>query len=188
MLFTRNPDRQRKWRWRKWDQSWVPLLEGGLILLMGCLSLLFGVPLLFASLGPTAYEQIEKPELPSARFYNVVVGHWIGLICGFVALAVLGAWNAPKPMDVSHFNVLRVGACTLAVALTALFTLLAKAGQPAAYATAILVAIGSMQKAGDAWVIAIAVLILGAVGEPIRRMRLTPLERFEKKIEEKNAA
>lgn len=142
--------------------------------MMGGISLVFGTPLLFASLGPTAYEQIEKPESPSARFYNVVVGHWIGLGCGFAALAMLNAWDAPNPMVIGHFNAVRVEVCGIAVSLTALLTLLAKAGQPAAYATAILVAVGSMQKASDAMAIAVAVLILGIVGEPIRRMRLTP--------------
>lgn len=68
-------NKERKWRGCRWDQTWVPFLEGGLILLMGCISLAFGKPLLFASLGPTAYEQIEKPELSSAKFYNVVVEH-----------------------------------------------------------------------------------------------------------------
>jgi hypothetical protein len=174
MVMAGNEKVNRKWRWRRWDQTWVPFLEGGLILLMGCISLAVGKPLLFASLGPTAYEQIEKPELPSARLYNVVVGHWIGMGCGFLGLAVLNAWNAPNPMTVGHFSILRVGACAIAVATTALFTLLVKAGQPAAYATAMLVAVGSMQRASDAVSIALGVLILGIIGEPIRRMRLMP--------------
>lgn len=185
MFRLRTTNGERKWHWRKWDQSWVPILEGGLILLMGCLSLVFGAPLLFASLGPTAYEQIEKPELPSARFYNVVVGHWIGMACGFAALAVLGAWSVPNPIITGHFTAMRVWSCSIGVALTALFTLLARAGQPAAYATTILVAVGAMQRPRDALFIAVSVLILGAVGEPIRRMRLTPRE---KRIEHKKAA
>lgn len=165
---------KRKWGWHKWDDTWVPLLEGGLILLMGAISLAVGRPLLFASLGPTAYEQIEKPELPSARFYNVVVGHWIGMASGFAAVAMLHAWNTPKPMVVNYFVPVRVEVCAIAVALTALFTLWLKAGQPAAYATAILVGLGSLQRPNDAIAIAVAVLILGAVGEPIRRMRVRP--------------
>lgn len=166
--------KERRWGLSRWDNTWVPFLEGGLILLMGGISLAVGRPLLFASLGPTAYEQIEKPELPSARFYNVVVGHWIALGCGFASVAMLHAWNAPKPMVVNYFVPVRVEACAIAVALTALFTLLLKAGQPAAYATAILVGLGSMQRLSDAVSIFVAVLILGLVGEPIRRMRLMP--------------
>lgn len=77
-------------------------------------------------------------------------------------------------MAVGQFSAVRVEACAIAVALTALFTLLAKAGQPATYATAMLVAVGSMQQAHDAWSIALGVLILGVVGEPIRRMRIIP--------------
>ncbi|HEY6274125.1 MAG TPA: HPP family protein [Terriglobales bacterium] len=173
MVTIERPHVNREWRWRRWDQNWVPLLEGGLILLMGGITLALQRPLLFASLGPTAYEQIEKPESPSAKLYNVIVGHWIGMASGFAALALLNAWNVPKP-TIGHFTAARVEACTIAVALTALCTLLAKAGQPAAYATAIMVAEGSMQRASDAWAIALAVIILGLVGEPIRRMRLLP--------------
>jgi hypothetical protein len=155
--------------------TWVPLL----ILLMGYISLALGRPLLFASLRPTAYEQIEKPELPGARIYNVVVGHWIGMGSGFAGLALLHAWNAPKPMALGHLSALRVGACAIAVARTALFTLLVKAGQPAAYATAMLVAVGSMQQARDAWSIALGVLILAVVGEPIPANASDPQTRNE---------
>ena len=69
----------------------------------------------------------------------------------------------------------------LAVAMTTLVTLLLKARQPAAEATALLIAIGSLQRPSDAWSIALAVAILGLVGEPIRRMRLTPRQRMEPK-------
>lgn len=167
-------DAARKWRWRHFDQTWAPLLEAGLILLMGAISLALGRPLLFASLGPTAYEQVEKPELPSAKLYNVVIGHWIAIACGFFALWVTNAWYAPNPMENGHFTGVRVWACVLAVALTTLFTLLLKARQPAAESTTLLIAIGSLQRPSDAWAIALAVLILGLVGEPIRRLRLTP--------------
>ena len=164
---------------RKFDLVWVPLMEGGLILLMGCISLAIGLPLLFASLGPTAYEQIEKAKLPSSRFYNVVVGHWIAIGSGFAAVAILHAWSAPNPLTANHFVPVRVATCGIAVALTGFFTLLAKAGQPAAYATALLIALGSMQRASDACAIGLAVLILGAIGEPIRRMRLKLVQEQE---------
>jgi hypothetical protein len=168
---------ERTWGLRRYDKTWAPLLEGALLLLMGGISLAIGRPLLFASLGPTAFEQVEKPELPSARFYNVVVGHWSALGCGFAALAITGAWYAPIPLTTGHFTAVRVWACALAVALTVLFTLLLKATQPASAATALLIAVGSMQRPADAWAIALAVLVLGIVGEPIRRMRLTPSQQ-----------
>lgn len=164
----------REWRLRRWDQTWAPLLEGGLILLMGGIAFAIGHPVLFASLGPTAYEQVEKPDLSSAKLYNVVVGHWIAIACGFFALWVTKAWYSPNPMSTGHFTGARVWACVLAVSLTTLVCLLAKARQPAAAATAILIAVGSLQRPSDAWTIALAVVILGVVGEPIRRMRLLP--------------
>ena len=174
-------DAERKWLWRKWDQTWAPLLEAGLILLMGGVSLALRHPLLFASLGPTVYEQVVKPELVSSKLYNVVVGHWIAIGCGFLALWLTGAWYVANPMTTGHFTGVRVWACVLAVAMTTLMTLLLKARQPAAEATALLIAIGSLQRPSDAWSIALAVAILGLVGEPIRRMRLTPRQRMEPK-------
>jgi hypothetical protein len=180
---------ERKWGVRRFDKTWAPVLEGALILLMGGISLAFGRPLLFAGLGPTAYEQVEKPELPSSHLYNVIVGHWIATACGFAALAITGAWFAPNPLTTGRFTAVRVWACVLAVVLTVFFTLLLKATQPAALSTALIVAIGSLQRPSDAWAIAISVAILGVVGEPIRRMRLSPSQQAkEEERPEKLAA
>ncbi len=112
----------------------------------------------------------------------MVIGHWVALACGFASLAIVNAWSAPNAMTANHFVAVRVWACVIAVTLTALFTLLLKAGQPAAYSTTLLIAIGSMQRPSDAWAIALAVLILGFVGEPIRRLRLTPPQRKPQKL------
>lgn len=68
------------------DLVWGPVCEGGLILVAGATALASGHPWLFASLGPTTYEMIEKPELRSARPYNVVVGHLIAIGAGFAGL------------------------------------------------------------------------------------------------------
>lgn len=53
--------------------------EGALILVLGAIGCAAGWPFLFTSLGPTAYEMVEKPKSPSAKSYNVVVGHFIAL-------------------------------------------------------------------------------------------------------------
>ena len=51
-------------------------------------------------------------------------------------------------------------------------TLAVNASQPAALSTALLVSLGSMQTAKDAWSIAAGVIILAAIGEPVRRFFL----------------
>jgi hypothetical protein len=52
------------------------------------------MPLIFASLGPTAYEIVEKPNSKSARVYNVIVGHFVALGSGFFRC---GSWLRGTP-------------------------------------------------------------------------------------------
>jgi hypothetical protein len=55
--------------------------------------------------------------------------------------------------------------------LTVFFTLLARATQPAALSTTLLVALGIMQSWHDGVMILAGVLLITAMGEPIRRYR-----------------
>jgi hypothetical protein len=70
---------------------WATLGEGGLVLLLAAIGWATKQPLIFASLGPTAYELVEQPQLRSARAYNIIVGHLIGLGAGFFAVYLLNA-------------------------------------------------------------------------------------------------
>ncbi len=144
--------------------------EGGLILAVGAIGWAAHMPLLFTSLGPTAYEIVEKPNTPSARAYNVLVGHFTALGAGFFSLWILHAWNAPKMADAGFVSSPRLWAALLAVIITTLVTLALKASQPAAMATTLLVSLGSMQRGRDAIAIAIGVVILAILGEPVRRL------------------
>lgn len=157
---------------RRTELTFVPLAEAGLLLAIGGIGVGLGLPLLFGSLGPTAYEQVEKPELKSARPYNVVAGHMIALACGFFALWVLGGFNDPLPASAGHLSSTRLFAGVLACVLIAILTLLANASQPAAFATGLLVTVGGYQSRRAALSIVIAVLVLTVLGEPLRRKSL----------------
>jgi hypothetical protein len=143
--------------------------EGALILVVAAIGWATRMPLIFASLGPTAYELVEKPSSPSARTYNIVAGHLLALGSGFLSLWLLNAWNAPKVASAGFVSAPRLWAAVVAVAITTAVTLIAKASQPASLSTALIVTLGSMQTRRDAVSIVIAVLILAAVGEPFRR-------------------
>ena len=69
------------------DVFWATLGEVGLVLVLAAIGWATRQPLIFASMGPTAYEVVEQPKLRSARAYNIVVGHLIGLDSGFLACA-----------------------------------------------------------------------------------------------------
>lgn len=158
------------------DLFWGTLGEGGLVLVLAVIGWATRQPLIFASLGPTAYELVEQPQLRSARAYNIIVGHLIGLGAGFVALYLLNAWAAPNVISADFVSTQRLWAVVLAVTLTTLVTLMLKAGQPAALATTLLVSLGSMQTRRDAVAIVAGVLIITAIGEPVRRFRLKHTE------------
>lgn len=143
--------------------------EGGLILAVGAAGWAAHAPLLFTSLGPTAYELLEEPNAPSAKTYNVIVGHFVGLGSGFLSLWLLGAWNAPKVAMAGFVASPRLWAAVLAVVITTAVTLALKSSQPASLTTTLLVALGSMQTRRDAVAIVIGVLILAALGYPLRR-------------------
>lgn len=145
--------------------------EGALILLLGAIGWASHRPLIFASLGPTAYELLENPHSKSARTYNVIAGHLVGLGAGFFALWVFHAWGDPKVLSTGIITGHRLWAAALSAALTALLTQVIHASQPASLATTLLVSLGSMQTGRDALAIVIGVVILAAVGEPVRRQR-----------------
>jgi hypothetical protein len=142
------------------------------VLVLAAISWATKQPLIFASLGPTAYELVEQPQLRSARAYNIIVGHLIGLGAGFLAVYLLRAWAAPNVISTGVVTTQRLWAVTIAAALTTLVTLILKAGQPAALATTLLVSLGSMQTRRDAMAIVAGVLLIAAFGEPIRRFRI----------------
>jgi hypothetical protein len=157
---------------RSHDVFWATLGEGGLVLAMGVFAWFLGRPLIFASLGPTAYELVELPQIHSARAYNIIVGHLVGVGAAFLAVYVMHAHGEPNVMAGGLVTSGRVWAAAMAATLTTLVNLLLKAGQPAALATTLLVSLGAMQTGHDAAAIIAGVLIITAIGERVRRFRL----------------
>jgi hypothetical protein len=154
------------------DGIWAPITGALLILLVGIISLAARQPWLFASLGPTAYLHAENPEYSSSRFYNTVVGHLAGLGSGFLAVWALNAWSAPNVMATGQLTLVRVLASTIAIGVTILLVLMFRASHQPAGATTLLVALGTFQTLHDAAIVVFGVLLIAAVGEPIRRLRV----------------
>ncbi len=128
-------------------------------------------PLLFASLGPTAFELIEAPKRQTARAWNVIAGHAIGLLSGFAALEVTHAWAAPAVGGGAPV-LARVWAAVLAVVVTVFGTLLVRATQPAAISTSLLVSLGTMQRGRDVFFILGSVVLMVVAARPLRRLRV----------------
>jgi len=150
--------------------------EAGIVLVISAIAWAVSQPLIFASLGPTAYEVVEQPQMKSARTYNVVVGHLVGLGSGFLGLWIVNAWRVPKLLPSGHLAWDRMWAIALAAIFTTVFNLLLNAGQPAALSTTLLVALGEMQTFRDALAIMAGVFLIALIGEPVRRARLKVME------------
>jgi hypothetical protein len=151
--------------------------EGALIFVLAAIGWATRWPFVFASLGPTAYDIVEKPESKSARTYNIIAGHFTGLGAGWFALWALHARESPKVTTAALVPEPRMWAAVLAVAVTTGVTLAIRASQPASLSTSLLVSLGSMQTGRDALAIIIAVLIIAAIGEPLRRVRANASQR-----------
>jgi len=154
------------------DLVWATAGEAGLVLALATIGWATNQPLIFASLGPTAYELVEQPQMPSARPYNIIVGHLLGLGAGFLALYLSNASAAPNVLATGVVAPQRLWATVISAALTTFACLALKAGQPAALATTLLISLGAMQTRRDAIAIIVGVLLVTAMGEPIRRLRL----------------
>ncbi len=157
---------------------WGPLAAGALIIMIGALGVYANQPLLFPSLGPTAFLQVEDPELRTARFYNTVMGHVIGLCAGLIAVFLFHANRAPSPMASGVLDPPRLLASTVAVALTIAFGILLRASHPPACATTLLFALGGFAPTLRVIVVVLAgVLLIGVVGELLRRFRLGKVKK-----------
>lgn len=163
---------------RRWEWLIAPGCEAALILVVGLVAWGTRTPMLFASLGPTAYELVESPGRPTARIYNVIVGHGCGVVSGLLALLMLGQWQAGV-LPGGTVTGMRVLVVALAALLTVLLTLLVEAQQPAAVSSALVVALGRESHLRQAGFMLLAIVLLRMLGEPLWRWRLrrAPQER-----------
>jgi hypothetical protein len=149
------------------------LLAGGSILWLGLIGLAVGQPVLLASLGPTIYLQAKDPYQESSRFYNVVVGHFIGLLAACMALLALGAHLTPAVFVAHQLTSPRVWAAALAVLIALPAEILLRASHPPSAATLLLIAFGGFNPTlHDATVIIVGVLLTAGIGETIRWLQL----------------
>lgn len=169
-------------RKEKQDLLIAPVGEAFLLLIAALVGWTIHQPLVFASLGPTAYELVETPQRRSAQPYSVLVGHLVGVGSGFAALWMAGCWHAPR-VSGAGVPFPRIWAAVIAVALTVFVNLLLRASQPAALSTALLVSLGIMQSPRDAGILMGGVVLMLLFGEPIRLWRLRRQQAQEQQPE-----
>jgi hypothetical protein len=125
--------------------------------------------LLFPSLGPTAMLFFARPLPPECTVRNVVVGHWVGIVTGLVALEVFGLRALPSA--VTHgLDGRRVVAAALSVAVTATVLRLIRCPHAPAGASTLIVSLGLLTTNKQLLMMAGSVALIAVAGWALNRL------------------
>jgi CBS domain-containing membrane protein len=143
------------------------------IALLAMLAVVTDSPFVFPSLGPTGYLLFIAPLAENSSPRNTIMGHAIGLICGYAAFVVTGAANLPFGVHAGVYWP-RILAAALSLSATGAFMVLLRAGHPPAGATTLIVSLGIISKPKELVIIEVAVFLLVAQAFAINRMAGLP--------------
>ena len=143
------------------------------IALLALLAVFTKSPFVFPSLGPTAYLLFFAPLAEASSPRNTILGHAVGLICGYGAYALTGDANLPFGVHPGVYWP-RILAAALSLSTTGAFMVLLRAGHPPAGATTLIVSLGIISKPKELVIIEVAVFILVAQALVINRLAGLP--------------
>jgi len=126
-------------------------------------------PFVFPSLGPTAFLFFFSPTAVTASPRHTIIGHAIGIACGYGALWLMGLEHAPPAMA-TGVDLPRVAAAALSLATTGALMILLKAAHPPAGATTLIISLGIVTRPFHLLVIEVAVALLTVQAIGINRL------------------
>jgi CBS-domain-containing membrane protein len=129
------------------------------IAVLAVLAMISSTPLVFPSVGPTAFLFFFAPTVPAASPRNALCGHAIGILCGYAALWLVGLQDAPSAM-LEGVHARRVLAAALSLAATGALMILLQVAHPPAGATTLIVSLGIVTSPLHLLIIEIAVALL----------------------------
>jgi CBS-domain-containing membrane protein len=140
---------------------------------MSAAALLTGAPLIFPSLGPTAFLLFYTPLQPAASPRNTLGGHLIGAVAGYLSLAVFGLLQDAPALSAGVTGP-RVAAAALSLGLTSGVMVWTKLPHPPAGATTLIISLGILREPWQLVVLMIAVAALAVQGFVINRLAGIP--------------
>ncbi len=171
----------KRWLYRRWGNrgNAVYTFLGSLIVigLSATWAWVVQQPLVFPSLGATAFLIFETPMAEVGSPRNTVIGHSVGILAGALALVLFGLFNAPSAY-VTGVTPARIGALALAVALTGGVLRVLRSAHPPAGATTIIVASGLLATPRQMLDIFVGVLLLTTAGWIVNRLLGIPAPRW----------
>lgn len=143
------------------------------IALLALLALFTGSPFVFPSLGPTAYLFFFSPLAEASSPRNTILGHAIGLICGYAAFVLTASYSPPFATH-GGIHGARVLAAALSLSATGALMALFRVSHPPAGATTLIVSLGIISQPKELVIIEVAVLLLTAQAFAINRLAGLP--------------
>lgn len=131
-------------------------------------------PLLFPSLGPTAFLFFESPMSSQSSVRNTLVGHLVAVLAGAASLAVFGLFDDPSVL-VEGVTLARVGAGAFSLALTGAVLLLLKSSHPPTGATTLIVSLGLLRTPHQMAALIGGVVLLTVAGWVLNRAAGVPV-------------
>ena len=169
------------WLYRRWGNrgNAVYTFAGGLLTigLSGTLAWLLEEPLVFPSLGATAFLFFETPMAEVASPRNTVIGHCLGAAIAYLWLVVFGLVDAPNALE-AGFGADRAAAVALSVGCTGGALRLLRAAHPPAGATTVIVSAGLLTSSEELLALAAGVALLTLSAGMLNRLLGVPAPRW----------
>jgi len=128
-----------------------------------------GWPLIFPSLGPSAFLFFSSPLRPSACPRNAIAGHTFGVASGWLALWMCGLLGS-DPVIVAGVDMWRIAAATLSLAGVCAAMVALDCPHPPAASTALIVSLGLMTTWNQLGALLGAVVLLTAQAYLLNRL------------------
>jgi CBS domain-containing membrane protein len=165
------------WLYRRWGNrgNAVYTTFGSLLTigLSGLLAWALSEPLVFPSLGATAFLFFETPMAEVASPRNTIIGHGVAAVVAYGWLKVFGLVGEPSAIA-TEFTAGRVACVALSLACTGGILRLLRAAHPPAGATTVIVSIGLLTTARQLGVLGAGVLLLALSAWLLNRLLGVP--------------
>jgi CBS-domain-containing membrane protein len=140
---------------------------------IGLLAYATQLPFLFPSLGPTAFLLFYKPMSETSSPRNTILGHLIGIVCGYLGLVVFGLIGSASAFD-GGTSMQYIGSAAVALTLTSALTSWWKVEHPPAGATTLIISLGIMNTISDLTIMIAAIIVLCMASWVFNRMSGIP--------------
>jgi CBS domain-containing membrane protein len=151
--------------------------------LLALLAVFTGSAFVFPSLGPTAYLFFFSPLAESASPKDTILGHAIGLACGYGAFRFALECGQYGPASLHHGVYWpKILAAALSLAFTGAFMVLLRINHPPAGATTLIVSLGILSMPRNLVIIEGAVVLLTAQAFVINRLAGLPYPIWKSRL------